>query len=284
MPKTCDLHTHSVFSDGTMTPAELIDAAVGAGLSAVAMTDHNTVSGLPDFIKAGEGKPIDIVPGTEFTTADGGQELHILGLFIPPDAYDAVNKYLSKSTAMKDESNYKLIKKLREHGYDITYLEIMEHSKGHINRANIAAELLRKGYIESIDWAFKNILHKSYGLYEPPERLSSTGTISFIREIGAVAVWAHPYFHVNFEQSEEFLPRAIKAGLQGMETMYSLYDKETTAKAREIAGRFGILESGGSDFHGANKPHIQLGKGQGNLCIPYEFYEKLRELSSPKYF
>lgn len=277
MQKTCDLHTHSVYSDGTFTPTELIDAAIEAGISALAMTDHNTVTGLNDFAEAGKGKPIETVPGVEFTTAYNGTELHILGLFIPPEYHRDINEYIDKATILKEESNYKLINRLRERGYDIRYVDILEGSKGHVNRANIAAELLKKGYIESIEWAFKNILHKNYGLYEPPERLSAIETIKFIREIGAVAVWAHPYIHMDFEQADEFLPHAIEAGLKGMETMYSLYDDETTEKARKVAKRFGILESGGSDFHGANKPHIQLGKGQGNLCIPYEFYEKLRD-------
>lgn len=278
--KTCDLHTHSVYSDGTFTPAELIDGAIGAGLSAIAMTDHNTISGLNEFAAAGEGKPIELVPGVEFTTADNGIELHILGLFINPETHYTINSYIDKAATLKEESNYRLVKRLQEHGYDITYVEILENSKGHVNRANIAAELVKKGYIESIDWAFKNILHKDYGLYEPPERLSSIETICFIREIGAVAVWAHPYFHMTFDQAEEFLPRAVDAGLQGMETIYSTYDDATTKKAKEVCRRFGICESGGSDFHGANKPKISLGKGFGNLRIPYGFYERLKSLKN----
>lgn len=278
--KTCDLHTHSVYSDGTFTPAELIDGAIDAGLSAIAMTDHNTVSGLNEFAAAGEGKPIELVPGVEFTTADNGIELHILGLFINPETHYTINSYIDKAATLKEESNYRLVKRLQEHGYDITYVEILENSKGHVNRANIAAELVKKGYIESIDWAFKNILHKDYGLYEPPERLSSIETIRFIREIGAVAVWAHPYFHMTFDQAEEFLPRAVAAGLQGVETIYSTYDDATTEKAKEVCRRFGICESGGSDFHGANKPKISLGKGYGNLRIPYEFYERLKSLKN----
>lgn len=276
--KTCDLHSHSVFSDGTLTPTELIEEALRQNLSALALTDHNTITGLDEFRAAAEGKPLDIVPGVEFTTAYNGTELHILGLFIRPDSYTAVNEYINEATILKEESNYKLVKKLQERGYDISYVEILETSKGHINRANIAAELVKKGYLSSITEGFNTILSKSYGLYEPPERLSSLKTIEFIRSIGSAAVWAHPYIHMNFEQADEFLPHAIESGLQGMETMYTMYDAETTAKAREVSRRFGLLESGGSDFHGANKPHITLGRGENNLCIPYEFYEKLRAL------
>lgn len=278
MPRICDLHTHTVFSDGTYTPAELIDAAIDSGLSALAMTDHNTVSGLNDFLAAGRDKPIDIVPGVEFTTADNGVELHILGLFVKPEMFEQINEYINKASILKEESNYKLVHKLREHGYDIHYVDILENSKGHVNRANIAAELLKKGYIGSISEGFETILSKSYGLYEPPERLSSIETISLIRSIGAVAVWAHPYIHMTFDQANEFLPRAKDAGLQGMETIYSLYDDETSRRAKEVCAHFGLCESGGSDFHGANKPDIALGKGKGNLLIPYEFYEKLHAL------
>ena len=278
MSAYCDLHTHSLFSDGTLTPDELVNAAVEAGLSALAMTDHNTVAGLDEFVRAAQDKPIEAVPGIEFTTADHGQELHILGLFIPPQSHKAINQYINRVQILKDESNYKLINRLRERGYDIRYVDIMASSKGNINRANIAAELVKKGYIGSVAEGFRTLLDEKFGLYEAPERLSATETISFIRSLGAVAVWAHPYFHVGFEWTEEFLPRAIDAGLQGMETMYSTYDEATTEKAREVCRRFGICESGGSDFHGANKPHISLGKGMGNLRIPYEFYEKLRDM------
>lgn len=277
MAKLCDLHTHSVYSDGTYTPTELIDAAISSGLSALAMTDHNTITGLDDFTQAAQGKPIEIVRGTEFTTAFEGTELHILGLFIKPESYGQINEYINKATILKEESNYRLINKLRKLGYKITYVDILESSKGHVNRANIAAELLKKGYINSIAEAFDTILSKSYGLYEPPERLSALETISFIRSIGAVAVWAHPYFHMNFEQAEGFLPKAVESGLQGMETLYTLYDEETTERAIEVCKRYGLLQSGGSDFHGTNKPDVMLGKGKGNLAIPYEFYEKLRD-------
>lgn len=276
--KSCDLHAHSLYSDGTFTPAELVQEALNRGLSALALTDHNTISGLEHFISAAEGKPLDIVPGIEFTTEYSGTELHILGLFIRPDSYKAVNEYIAVATDLKDQSNFKLIKRLRERGYQISYHQILETSKGHINRANIAAELVKNGYLSSITEGFQTILSKEYGLYEPPERLSTLKTIAFIRSIGSVAVWAHPYIHMSFEQADEFLPHAIESGLQGMETMYTMYDAETTAKAREVCRRFGLHESGGSDFHGANKPHITLGKGENNLCIPYAFYEGLRAL------
>ena len=278
MGKYCDLHTHSVYSDGTLTPGELIDAAIAAKLSALALTDHNTITGLRDFTEAAEGKPIEIVRGTEFTTAYQGTELHILGLFIRPESYSDINAYINQATVLKDESNFRLIKKLRERGYDITYVDVLNNSRGHVNRANIAAELVKKGYLKSISEGFETILSKSYGLYEPPERLSALETISFIRSIGAAAVWAHPYIHMNFEQAEEFLPKAIDSGLQGMEIMYTLYSDDTAAKAAQVCKRFGLLPSGGSDFHGANKPGILIGKGKGNLSIPYEFYEDLRAL------
>ena len=228
---------------------------------------------------AAQGREIAIVPGIEFTTAYKGTELHILGLFVRPDAYHQINQYLDKALSLKEKSNYQLVDKLRKKGYDITYIEILEASKGHINRANIAAELVKKGYLKSISEGFETILSKKYGLYEPPEKLSALKTISFIRSIGAVAVWAHPYIHMNFEQAQAFLPEAIDCGLQGMETIYSLYSDETAAKAKEVCHSFRLCESGGSDFHGANKPDISLGVGKGNLQIPYEFYEKLRSLA-----
>lgn len=274
--KLCDLHTHSTFSDGKLTPEQIIDLAVETGLSAVALTDHNTVAGLDNFVSYAEDKPINVVPGTEFSTGHNGRELHILGLFITPDMYDAVNAYLKTAIDRKERSNIDLIKKLNENGYKISYEKIKSSTpEGKFNRANIAEELCRLGYTESINEAMNTVLSVKYGFYTPPERLSSLETIKFISSLGAVAVWAHPLINVSYEECEEFIRKAKDCGLKGIETVYSLYSDEDTAFAKEMCKKHSLLESGGSDFHGSIKPDIFLGKGHGNLKIPYEFYEKL---------
>lgn len=275
--KLCDLHTHSVFSDGSFTPEQLIDAAVGAGLSAIALTDHNTVSGLERFLSYAADKPVDAVPGIEFTTSHQGQELHILGLFLPRDAYSAITPYVRQAHENKEKSNRILAKCLNENGYPIDYEKLKASTpNGKINRAHFAAALVEAGLIGSREEAFQTILSPSHGWYQDYERLDTITTIRLIRSLGAVPVWAHPLFHVDHATCEAFLPDFKENGLTGIETVYSTYSEAETSFAKTMCRKFDLLESGGSDFHGANKPDISLGTGRGNLQIPYEFYEQLK--------
>ncbi len=278
---TCDLHTHSVFSDGTFTPTEIIMEAKGLGLGAVALCDHNTVSGLPEFLSSAEEQGIEAVAGVEFSTVWDERELHIIGLFIKPEYFDAIEMLVEESHKLKEISNINLVRKLNENGYHIDYDEIKNLTPdGLVNRAHIAAKLTERGYTESINQAFKTIISKRYGFYKPPKKLASFEVIKFIRSIGAVPVLAHPFINMTADELEIFLSEAKQYGLAGMETRYSLYDEETVKLASLIAQKHGLLESGGSDFHGENKPSIKLGTGKGNLMIPYEFYKNLKELES----
>lgn len=281
--KCCDLHTHSIFSDGTFTPEQIIDAAVATGLSAVALTDHNTINGLDRFMSYAADKPVEAVPGIELTTSHHGQELHILGLFLRRE-YDAViTEYVRQAHENKENSNRILAKRLNENGYPIDYERLKASTPdGKVNRAHFAAALVEAGLIGSRNEAFQTILSPSYGWYEDYERLDTMETIRLIASLGAVPVWAHPLFHVDAAACEAFLPVFKKCGLVGMETVYSTYSVQDTAFAKEMCVRFGLLESGGSDFHGANKPDIAIGTGRGNLVIPYTFYEKLKPESCEK--
>ena len=279
--KYCDLHTHSIFSDGTLTPEELIDAAVAAGLSAVALTDHNSVNGLDRFVSYAADKPVEAVPGVEFTTMHHGQELHILGMFLPCESYEAVTEYVRLAHDRKEASNLILAKRLNENGYPIDYDKLKAaRPDGKVNRAHFAAALVDAGLIGSRDEAFGTILSPSFGWYEEYERLDAIETIRFIRSVGAVPVWAHPLFHVDYATCEAFLAEFKANGIVGMETEYSTYTSEDSAFAKSMCAKFGLLESGGSDFHGENKPDIAIGTGRGNLRISYSFYEKLLERSS----
>lgn len=278
MAEFCDLHNHSTFSDGTDTPAQLLELAQERGLGAIALTDHNTVAGLPEFLKAAEGKTVRAVAGTEFSTDYKGTELHILGLFLKPEHFAPITELLENYRLRKEQSNRDLVEKLRAAGYLIDYEQVKNSTpEGQVNRALIAAELTRLGYTESIQAAFKQLLKPKHGYYTPPERFSPFEIIRYIKSLGAVAVLAHPFLNLNETQLREFLAEAVPCGLDAMETLYSTYDEATTAIAKKIADEFGILHSGGSDYHGGNKPHIQMGIGQGNLAIPYGLMTALEE-------
>lgn len=278
MSQYCDLHTHSHYSDGTFSPAEILAEAEQLGLSSVALTDHNTVAGLPEFLSAAQGSSVEAIPGVEISTAYGETELHIVGLFLPADSFDQITALLEEFNRKKETSNLLLIQNLNRAGYILNYEEICRnHSQGTVNRAVIAAAMLEKGYISSINEAFKGLLSKKGGYYIPPERLSAFDAIAFLRSLGAVPVLAHPFLNLKTEpELRRFLEEAIPHGLAAMETMYSSYSPETESMARRIAREFGLKESGGSDFHGQTKPHISLGFGKGTLAIPSSFSETLK--------
>lgn len=274
--KYCDLHTHSHYSDGTYSPAELVSEAEAKGLSAVVLCDHNTVEGLGELFAAAKDSTVEAIGGVEFSTDYGKIELHIVGMFIAPEYFEAVENRAAELRRRKDESNITLVRNLAKDGYDIDYNEIKSATRGVVNRAHIAAKLTEKGYTGSIKEAFSTLLSKDGKYFVQPRRLDVFETIEFIKSIGAVAVLAHPFLNLSEAELREFLPEAIRHGLDGMETLYSTYDDETTSLSISIAREYGLVESGGSDFHGTRKPDIELGTGRGNLCVPDTFLQNLR--------
>ena len=276
--KACDLHTHSTFSDGTDTPAELVRLAVQTGLSGIALTDHNTVAGLRSFLDAGAECGVLTVPGCEFSTGYGGGELHIVGLFLPEQSWADTERYTAELGVRKRRSNEQLIGRLRAAGYDITYAEAEAAAPDAdtFNRAHVAGILMQKGYVRDRKEAFAGILREGAGFYTPPERPGALETIAFIKAIGGAAVLAHPFQNLDAAGLAEFLPQAKARGLDAIETKYSEFDAETTTAAETLAGRFGLKQSGGSDYHGRVKPDIALGTGKGSLCVPFAFLEDLR--------
>ena len=276
--KLCDLHTHSTCSDGTLAPTELVKLALEKNLAAVALTDHNTVAGLPEFLEAARGTELEAVPGIEFSVDYGDIELHILGLFVKPEHYGPITERVEDMLRRKEQSNIDLVKNLEQAGIFLSYEDIKAATTtGQVNRALIAAEMLRKGYVGSIQEAFSKYLKQSHGYYNPPKRPDAFETIRFIRSLGAVAVWAHPFLNLKTEEAiREFLPEACKAGLQGMEVFYPKFDENQTALALQLVKEFGLQPSGGSDFHGENKPDIQLGSGKGSLFLPITLLEGLK--------
>lgn len=264
----CDLHTHSCFSDGTDTPAQIAAAADELGLSAVALTDHNTIRGLPEFLEAAKGRAVRAIPGVEISTVYGRTELHIVGLYLRPDTFGALTEFLEYYNLQKEKSNRTLVRNLHRAGYQLDYDEIRAAHPGNINRAVIAAVLMEKGYIAQVRDAFQGLLAPGAGYYIPPERISAFDAISFLRSVHAVPVLAHPFLDLQREELTYFLRQAKPKGLAAMETRYGAYSPETTASAIQVARALNLLESGGSDYHGANKPDIRLGTGRGTLAVP----------------
>ena len=251
------------------------------GLTAVALTDHNTVSGVPAFLSEAEKQGVTAVAGTELSTVYKGRDVHLLGLFIPEEAFPAVTALTEDYLARKEQSNRDLVARLSADSYKVDYDTIRSATPdGNVNRALIAKALLADGYVPSVKAAFATLLGEGMGYYIPPKRLDFFAAIRFLRSIHAVPVWAHPLQYIDVTTVREALPHAMEAGLLGIEVMHSSYTEATVTAAKAIADEFGLLYSGGSDFHGAVKPDVHLGIGsrEGTEAnIPDAYYEKLRE-------
>lgn len=276
MKKICDLHCHSTFSDGTNTPQELVKIAQQQGLSALALTDHNTSAGLKEFMEAGKNSGLITVPGCEFTTEWNNKEIHIVGLFFREETWSEIEDFLELAHIAKINSNNLMIDKLRAAGYDVRYEEAAALTEnGAFNRAHVGTLLMNKGYVSSVAEAFEKLLTEGKGFYIPPKRITSLAAIRFIKTYGATAIFAHPLLNLTPEEMEIFLPQAKEAGLDAIETRYTEFDEKMTETAMYLAEKYGLKQSGGSDFHGERKPWIALGKGRGNLEIPFSVYEEM---------
>ncbi len=274
-----DLHTHTLASDGSLTPTELYLRAERLGLDAIALTDHNSSSGLCEFLNAARGGQVRAIAGVEFSTDHLGHDLHIIALDLDIKYFPVVTDMMDEYQRLKTESNIELVRKLRAGGYDISYEELVrERGDGKINRGIIGTALVDKGYFSSVPESFEKVLGFDRGFYTPPRRISSLDAIRLIKSWGAIAIWAHPFLNFNEEQVRKFLELALPCGLDAMEVFYPTYDELTTSLALSLTREYGILPSGGSDFHGKVKPDIELGVGRGDLNIPISVLDDLLSL------
>ncbi len=264
-----DLHTHSTASDGSLTPTELVKLAREAGISCLALTDHNTAAGLPEFLRAAEGTSLYPIPGAEITCELAGEELHILAMDLPQRYFSQIQSIMQEPLRKAEESKRDLVAGLQRAGYQVSYDEICRaHPGSVINRAHIGLALVEAGYVPSVQVAFQKLLNESAGFYHPAQRLQAVDVTGIIRDLGAIPVWAHPFFRMSAGEVRNALTRLVPAGLAAMETCYSTYTPAQTQAAASLAAEFRLKHSGGSDFHGAPKPDIRLGVGRGDLNIP----------------
>lgn len=276
--KKIDLHTHSTASDGSDTPAKLLKNAESAGLAAVALCDHDTVSGLEEFEKAAESSPLEAIPGVEISTMLFKKEVHIVGLYV-----DRKSEYIQAPLAQlrqnRIERNNKLIERLYNAGFRITPEDVAEFAQGEsVGRPHIARALVKKGYFETVQAAFAKCLKRGTPFYIPRQFLPPDESIRIIHEAGGLAFWAHPMHERRGDRAflRKFLKEMMQWGLDGVEGCYSLFTERQQAISQSVAEELGLLLSGGSDYHGSNQPTIALGTGLGNLHVPYSFLEKIK--------
>lgn len=272
-----DLHTHSTASDGTYTPFELVRLARNTGLKAIALTDHDTTGGLNEALKAGREMNIEVIPGCELSARYNGL-MHILGLWVKPETPD-LNKSLLELRNKRNARNQIMIEKLRKLGIEITYEEIkLLAGDAAIGRPHICRVLMNKGAASSIQEAFEKFLGPDGKAYVPKEKFNPDKAISVLKNDQATVILAHP-FSMNLQQDElrKELIRLKDLGLDGVEVFYPEHTKEQTSLYSSLCKELSLLPSGGSDFHGSIKPHIKLGKGRGNLNLPYSLVEAMKD-------
>lgn len=275
-----DLHTHSTCSDGTFSVKELMDYAHEKNLAAIALTDHDTVDGLDEAIEYTKDKypDMELVPGIEFSTVEQGKDVHIVGLFINHHNETFVGM-LQAFIDSRTNRNIKMCKKLTEEaGIPISYDELISTFPGAvITRAHYAKLMVDRGYVRDRNEVFDKYIGDHCPYYIEREKISPEEGIKYILEGGGVPILAHPIlYHFSDRKLDALVARLKEAGLLGIEAIYSTYSTSEERQIRELAKKYDLLISGGSDFHGANKPKIDLGTGMGKLFLPEEYLEPIR--------
>jgi len=281
-----DLHIHSTASDGTVPPEKLPELAAAAGLTAIALTDHDTVKGLPSFLaRQADFRQVQLIPGIELSSSNGAREMHIVGLFIDPD-----NAQLQEFTnSMQHERVIRaqaMQQKLHSLGYEVTDEDLIAAGapEGIPGRPHFAEVLVSKYNFPDIKSVFERLLKRGCAGYVPRQLSSPAEVISVIKAAGGVAIWAHLFSPRR--NANNFIRRTLKelknAGLDGLEAYYSEYTPTKTQTALSMAQELNLAISGGSDFHGAIHPDIQLGTGRGNLQVPDDVLLSLERARVPK--
>lgn len=272
-----DLHVHSNASDGTFSPSQVVELAKNAGLDAFALTDHDTTAGVPEALEKGRDLNIEVIPGIEVSSSFDGTEIHILGLFVNSDD-PVLTAMLEKMRISRDRRNEKMLENLAADGISFTKEEICgDNPDTIITRAHIAHALVAKGICSGMDQAFKKYLQYG-GRYCPQkEHLSPEEVVKTLISNGAFVALAHPFqYKFGDKKTEELIAHMADLGMKGLEVYHSSNNKLESMKLQEMAVRHHLLPTGGSDFHGGNKPDISIGTGRGGLRVSSLLLEDIK--------
>lgn len=274
-----DLHSHSTASDGSVSPAGVVQTALEMGLTALALTDHDTQEGLDEARQAAASTDLELIAGTELSLEFPGGGMHLVVLWLEP-GNGPLQDRLQALQDGRSGRNSVILEALTELGMPITIDEVeAEAGGGSIGRPHIAAVMMQKGYVESIQEAFDSWLATGKPAYRGRPRLMPEEAITLARESGAVPILAHPHtLNINrAPMMADLLNRLRKAGLVGLEAVYSAYQQHERDGYTHLARRFDLVASGGSDYHGSYKPGLNLGDGYGDLVVPESSLEELRK-------
>lgn len=276
-PRFVDLHTHTTASDGTDSPWELIRKAAGLKLAAVAVTDHDTLSGLAEAEAAGRELGVEVIRGCELSVSSEYGEVHLLGLWLPEDA-SVLESVLEELRGRRETRNRLMVEKLNALGMPLTYDDVLEQAQGEsVGRPHIAGALLSKGYVGTFRQAFDLFLGSRAAAYVPRLLLEPEEGVSLLAKLGAVVSFAHPMLiHCPPAWFDVIIPRLKEAGLSAIEAYHSEHAARDERFCVDLASRYGLGLSGGSDYHGGIKEGVHLGRGKGGLRVTVGFLDALK--------
>jgi hypothetical protein len=276
-----DLHLHTTHSDGSLGPSAVLELAHKAGVTALAITDHDITDGIPEALQAGSRLGIEVIPGVEISSRLGASELHILGYFLRWQD-PTLNSRMARLRESRHRRNPLIVDKLNALGLDLTYDEVRRLAGTEsVGRPHIARVLMDKRYVRDAKEAFDRYLAEGKPAYVPRELPEPVEAVAWIREAGGIAVLAHPTWVKQSGEGLFTLCAQLKAdGLGGIEVHYSTHSPKQTAEFLDIARRLDLLVTGGSDFHGVTKPDIDVGVGRGGLKVPAALLEPLKRAAA----
>lgn len=278
--KLIDLHVHSTASDGTFTPSELAVYAKSKGLSAIALTDHDTVDGIDECQKKGLELDLTVIPSIEFSADFHGKELHILGYYINHH-HEPFKHKLETLIKARANRNQEMLDRLTDLGFPLTMLDLLKGLSEDtvLTRAHFAKAMLEKNYIQSREEAFTHYIGDGKPAFVPKKRFTVKECIDLIHDAGGLAVLAHPMLYGYGAQDITNVLRGLKLeGLDGIECIYSSHTTEDTLHLKQLCLNLNLFPTGGSDFHGQNKPGLDLGTGYGELSIPFDLLIPMKQL------
>lgn len=273
-----DLHVHSNASDGSLTPTEVADEAMRMGLSAIALTDHDTIDGIPEILEYTKDKPLEVVPGIELSCYYNNREVHILGFYMDY-TNPALNEELSELKKAREGRNLKMVELMQADGLPVTMEKLLHGNPDSvITRAHFARVLVEEGVCKDKEAAFKKYIGIGCKYYLPKPQVTCETAMRILTTYSKGAFLAHPLlYHLGYAQIEELLIYLKSLGLKGVEAYHSSNNAYESDKLRSMAMKLGLGISGGSDFHGAVKPNIQMGKGRGGMKISMHILDEIKK-------
>jgi predicted metal-dependent phosphoesterase TrpH len=273
-----DLHSHSTASDGSMTPAELAAYAAGKGLAAFALTDHDTIEGIEEALEAGKRCGIEVIPGIETTTVAEGCDVHIVGLFFNPMS-PGIKSQAAQMAKSRDDRNRSMVQQLEKAGVDIHWSDFLKWEGRSIAKAHVAEILIERGYASNLKEAITKYMAKGTVGYVRRRTPEPAEVVDVMHQAGGLAIIAHinQIDRKNWDHGEAVCRSIIEVGADGLETLYSEYDEVWRDRAEALRREYGLLASGGSDFHGSFKPGLDLGCGYGELAVPIQFLNEMKK-------